>query len=130
MDLPPGLKHSLCLFITPSSLKSILDSPLPSTANRKYRKDIRFVVAVAATYPQAASPTPEDEDGADSGWRGSFNVAVETLLDCLFPLLADDSMTPFELGGHLSGDDVWCDSTRWGVYKGGVGSLESRSTLA
>lgn len=111
-------------------MDSILDSPLPSSSKRQYRTDIPFVVAVSA---DAGSGTQqhdrEDEERFEGAtWRGFFNVAVEAVLDSLFPIIADDSMTPFELGGHVSGDDVWCDHTRWGVQKaGGVGYYNPRS---
>lgn len=83
MDFPPGLRHSLCLYVTPSSMHSILESRPPSTSHRRYRQHIPFVVAVSA---QAAAHPAEDReirhsDGEDvecAYWSGSFNVAVET----------------------------------------------------
>ncbi|KAI0449255.1 hypothetical protein F5B21DRAFT_509366 [Xylaria acuta] len=125
LDLPPGLDHSLSLYITPASLNSILNSPLPSSARRKWRKDIPFVVAVsaqAAEDPNIAGV----EDAAGAGWCGYFNVAVESLLDSFFSTIANDSRSPFELGGHVFGDDIYCDHTRWGIHKAGVGYWDRR----
>jgi hypothetical protein len=134
-DPPLGLKHSLCLYITPPSLRSILDSPLPSTSKRQYRKDIPFVVAVSAQAIQTKGEGEDDEDEEDEDiegahWRGFFNVAVETLLESLFPIIADDSSSPYEIGGHVSGEDVWCDGTRWGVHKAGMGYWDKRTRQA
>lgn len=132
MDLPPGLKHNLCFYVTPASMRSILDSPAPSSSNRRYRVDIPFVVAVseqAATVQESREEgltADEDEvEGAD--WRGFFNVAVEALLEGLFPIVANDSLSPYEIGGHVIGEDIWCDHTRYGVHKAGVGYWDKRS---
>ncbi|KAI1391897.1 uncharacterized protein F4822DRAFT_108933 [Hypoxylon trugodes] len=121
---PPGLDHSVCLYITPSSMDSILDSPDPSSSKRRYRKEIPFVIAVSRG---AGEPhLTMDEDEAGYGWRGYFNVAVETLFDSLFPIVAHDSRAPFEIGGRVSGEDIWCDHTRWGVHKAGIGYCDRR----
>ncbi|KAI0120684.1 hypothetical protein BJ170DRAFT_600415 [Xylariales sp. AK1849] len=126
-----GLSHSVCLYVTPSSLFSILNSPLPSSSNRRYRNDIPFVVAVSTQAAhQSADQSAEGEDDEDiegAGWRGFFNVAVETLLESLFPIIADDSSSPYGIGGHVSGEDVWCDHTRWGIHKAGVGYWDRRT---
>ncbi|KAI1655630.1 hypothetical protein F4813DRAFT_391479 [Daldinia decipiens] len=128
-SLLPGLNHSLCLYITPSSMDSILNSPSPSSCKRKYRTRIPFVVAVSKDVSrQDYSTTYGDIERAS--WRGFFNVAVETLLESLFPIVADDSMSPFEIGGCVAGDDVWCDYTRWGVHKAGIGYWDSRTGQA
>ncbi|KAI0596186.1 hypothetical protein F4775DRAFT_325131 [Biscogniauxia sp. FL1348] len=135
MDPPPGLNHSVCLYITPESLHSIIDSPPPSAANRRYRKDIPFVVAVSKRVPtEADKPSTssrgeegEGEEHAGANWRGYFNVAVESLLDSFFPTVANDSRTPFEIGGDITGEDIYCDHTRWGIHKAGVGYWDKRA---
>lgn len=128
MDLNLGLNHSVCLCITPASLNSILNSSLPSSAKRRFRKDISYVVALSPhDYLAEPSIGDEEEDIAGAGWRGYFNVAVESLLDDLFPTIAVDSRSPFELAGHVQGDDVWCDGLRWGVHKAGVGYWDRRT---
>ncbi|KAI1633354.1 hypothetical protein F4809DRAFT_644547 [Biscogniauxia mediterranea] len=135
MDLPPGLNHSMCLYITPASLHSIIDSPPPSAANRRYRKDIPFVVAVSKRVPAETEQQPPtssgggegDEEHAGANWRGYFNVAVESLLDSFFPAVASDSRTPFEIGGNITGEDIYCDHTRWGIHKAGVGYWDKRA---
>ncbi|KAI0407550.1 hypothetical protein F4802DRAFT_515216 [Xylaria palmicola] len=126
LALPPGLDHSLCLYVTPASLDSILNSPLPSSAKRKWREEIPFVVAVSAGAAEAPDPAAIESGVAGAGWRGHFNVAVEALLDSFFSTVANDSRTPFELGGHVAGEDIYCDHTRWGVHKAGVGYWDRR----
>ncbi|GAP83240.1 putative ABC integral membrane type 1 [Rosellinia necatrix] len=120
LELPPGLDHSVSLYITPAALDSILHSPLPSSAKRKWRKDIPFVVAVSAQAAEEPNVDDIENDVAGAGWRGYFNVAVESLLDSFFPIIANDSRSPFELGGRISGEDIYCDHTRWGIHKVGV----------
>ncbi|KAI0148839.1 hypothetical protein GGR57DRAFT_474439 [Xylariaceae sp. FL1272] len=127
LDLPPGLDHSLCLYITPESLDSILDSPVPWSAKRKWRKQIPFVVAVSQAAAEEPDPTAIEEDWAGADWRGWFNVAVESLLDSFFSTIANDSRSPFELAGHVSGEDIYCDHTRWGIHKAGVGYYDKRA---
>ncbi|KAI1336508.1 hypothetical protein F5Y15DRAFT_201012 [Xylariaceae sp. FL0016] len=129
MNPPSGLDHSICLYITPSSLRSILDSPLPSSAKRKWRKDIPYVVAVSArAAPEVSQETDEeDEDVAGAGWHGYLNVAAESLLESLFPTMASDSRSLFELGGHVTPEDIYCDHTRWGVHKAGLGYRDMRA---
>ncbi|KAI0189959.1 hypothetical protein EV127DRAFT_470263 [Xylaria flabelliformis] len=127
LDLPPGLDHSVSLYITPASLDSILNSPLPSSAKRKWRKEIPFVVAVSAQAAEEPNAEDIENDVAGADWRGYFNVAVESLLDSFFSTIANDSRSPFELAGHVSGDDVYCDHTRWGIHKAGVGFWDRRA---
>ncbi|KAI8624964.1 hypothetical protein F5Y19DRAFT_278779 [Xylariaceae sp. FL1651] len=127
LNLPPGLDHSVSLYITPTAMKSILDSPLPSSAKRKWRKNIPFVVAVSAQAAEEPNLADIEDDVAGAGWRGYFNVAVESLLDSFFSTIANDSRSPFELGGHVSGEDIYCDHTRWGVHKADVGFWDRRT---
>lgn len=109
-----------------------MNSELPAAGDRRHRKDIPFVVAVstaASAIPEtgkgpaegAEDDSEEEDNDEEFTWRGYFNVAVETLMTALFPAIADDSLEPFEIGGHVNGDDIWCDTTRWGVHKAGVG---------
>lgn len=112
----PGMHHSLCLFVTPASMRSILGLPLLiSEASREKPREMPFIVAVSAqaVSDQAAGGEGEDE----TSWRGFFNVAVEVLLTGLFPAVADDKLEPFEVGGHVHGQDIWLDHARWGVHK-------------
>ncbi|KAK8050926.1 hypothetical protein PG993_002311 [Apiospora rasikravindrae] len=125
----PGMNHSLCLYITPSSIHSVLNTTLPvSTLPRRQRKEIPFVVAVSAYAATTSVQGPVEEE--EDGWQGFFNVAVETLLTSLFPIIADDTLSPREIGSHVKGEDVWCDSTRWGLHKAGVGYWDQRTKQA
>lgn len=58
----------------------------------------------------------EDDDIGGQLPNGHFNVALETLLQELFPLVGDKSRLPGEIGGHVRGDDVWCSGDRYGVH--------------
>ena len=126
LSISTGLRHSLCLSITSQSLDSVLNSPLPSSAKRQYRPQIPFAVAVVRN---AGVPPPEEEEEDIEGqdWCGYFNVAVESLIDGLFPSVANDTSTSYEIGGHVGGDDIWCANDRWGVHKAGVGYWDKRS---
>ncbi|KAK1770096.1 hypothetical protein QBC33DRAFT_603160 [Phialemonium atrogriseum] len=125
---PSGLNHSLCLYVTPSSLDSILDSPQPSTAKRQYRTNIPFVIAISTQAVRQHLTEGDDTEGFH--WRGFFNIAVESLVESLFPIVAEDSMTPYEIGGRVSGEDIWCDFTRWGTHKAGLGYWDMRTGQA
>lgn len=119
---PAGSDHSVCLFVSLASLDSILDVPLPLAADgrlvkRRYRKEIPFVVALSE----------KDDDGEEEDWPGYFNVAVESLITDLFPAIAEDSLTPWELGGYVAGEDVWCEIGRYGLHKAGVGYWDKRT---
>ncbi|KAI0973914.1 hypothetical protein F4678DRAFT_486512 [Xylaria arbuscula] len=127
LELPPGLDHSLSLYITPASLNSILCSPLPASARRKWRRDIPFVVAVSAQAAEEPNIADIEDDVAGAGWRGYFHVAVESILNSFFSTIAGDSRSPFEFGGHVSGEDIYCDHTRWGIHKAGVGYWDKRA---
>ncbi|KAI1306147.1 hypothetical protein F5Y03DRAFT_354837 [Xylaria venustula] len=127
LKLPPGLDHSLSLYITSASLNSILNSPLPVSAKRKWRRDIPFVIAVSAQAAEEPNIADIKDDIAGAGWRGYFNVAVESILGSLFSTIADDSRSPFELGGHVSGEDIYCDHTRWDIHKADVGYWDRRA---
>jgi len=118
---PMGSDHGICLFITPASLDSILDVPVPLAMDgkllkRRYRKEIPHVVALSG------KGFGEEED-----WRGYFNVAVESLIMNLFPAIAGETLTPWELGGHITGEDIWCEMGRYGIHKAGVGYWDKRT---
>ncbi|KAK3691995.1 hypothetical protein B0T22DRAFT_489 [Podospora appendiculata] len=67
---PAGLDHEMCLYITPSSLHSILNTALPSTSKRRYRIDIPFVVAIFAHHViQHKTLTTKHEDKKDDKER-------------------------------------------------------------
>ncbi|KAI1331698.1 hypothetical protein F5Y16DRAFT_359007 [Xylariaceae sp. FL0255] len=117
LELPAGQNHSISLYITPSSLSSILNSPLPSSAKRKWRKQIPFVVAVSAKAGEEIDDVAVAEDVAGADWRGYFNIAVESLVYSVFSMLADDSRSPFEMGGRVEGEDIWCDPYRGGIHR-------------
>ena len=103
-------------------MHSVLNSPLPvSTLPRRQRKEIPFVVAVLTV-----ADTNVQAPVAENGWQGFFNIAVETLLTALFPIIADEASSPPEIGSHVKGEDVWCDYTRWGLHKAGVGYWDQR----
>lgn len=135
--MPFGLDHSVCLYVTSDSLESVLSSPLPSSARRQRRKDIPFVVAVAKGAglqphrdPGAVGSGDDEEEQEDlegASFCGYFNVAVESLLEELFPLVATDSLTPYEIGGYVQDGDVWCEVGRWGIHRAGVGYWDKRS---
>ena len=78
-----------------------------------------FVVAVSLD----AAPSDEggnrgaEEEEEDPPWRGYFNVAVESLLMSLFPIIADDMMEPRRIRSHIRDEDVWVDPYRFGVFK-------------
>lgn len=81
-----------------------------------------FVVAVSLHAAAANGGNNEDPEEDDAPpWRGYFNVAVETLLTSLFPIIADEMMEPVRIGSHIRGEDVWVDHTRFGVFKPGLG---------
>ena len=103
--------------MTPSSLLSTLDYPLPSPGSRRERGQIPFVVAVDKQYLERDYYGAEDDDIGGQLPDGHFNVALETLLQELFPLVGDQSRSPGEIGGHVRGDDVWCSGDIFGVQK-------------
>lgn len=118
--LPRGLATSACLMVTPASLESVLTSPLPSSAPRRERQKIPFVVSVS----QAAN-TPRlppmlglgDEDVAGAGFKGYLNVAVETVLEEFYPIVALQMMDLHTLTVKFRHEnDIWCSSDRLGVH--------------
>jgi hypothetical protein len=50
--------------------------------------------------PRRGESSPEDM------FRNHFNVAIETLLESLFPAVITDMMDPDKIGGHVQGDDI------------------------
>ncbi len=77
---------------------------------------IPFVVAIDEQLKEVQGGE-EGDDIEDKLPTGHFNVAVETLLEELFPLVGDQSVTPWEIGGLVRGEDIWCSANRFGVHK-------------
>ncbi len=120
MNLPLGLNHNLCLCVTQASLDSILNSPDPLHSSRRERLEIPFALAISRGIDQPPREEEEVEED-DERFCGYFNVAVETLLEGLFPIVATDMMDPERIGGRVGKEDVWCGVGRDGVHKAGVG---------
>ncbi|MCJ1435512.1 hypothetical protein MMC27_004886 [Xylographa pallens] len=109
--LPVGLAHAVCLGVTADSMRSVLEHVISPPVPRSERRRIPFVVAV----DQALGDEAEGEEG--HGFEGSFNVAVESLLDELFVVMGEDMLSPRELGTRLTGRQVWCSTAgRTGVF--------------
>ncbi|KZF20248.1 hypothetical protein L228DRAFT_262923 [Xylona heveae TC161] len=123
MHLPRGLNNSICLAVTPASLDSVLTSPLPSSAPRSKRAKIPYVVAVSKECidpptHQEEEEEEEEEDIAGQDFKGYFKVAVESLLQELFPIVALDITDLYKLAARLrSDDDIWCSHDRRGVHR-------------
>ncbi|RHZ70742.1 hypothetical protein CDV55_108157 [Aspergillus turcosus] len=119
-DLPTGLTTTACLMVTPEALESVLNSPLPSSAPLKHRKEIPYVVAVSisAHHPRLElTPGEEDEDVFGRDFKGYFNVAVESLLNNFYPMVALDIMDLPRLTGRMRHEkDIWCDTGRGGIH--------------
>ncbi|KAJ5969601.1 hypothetical protein N7501_005849 [Penicillium viridicatum] len=119
MALPQGLATSACLMITPASMESVLSSPLPSSAPRRERQKIPFVVSVSqGTIAPRLPPLLGlgDEDVAGAEFKGYLNVAVETTLQEFYPIVALQMMDLHTLTTKFRHEnDIWCSSGRWGV---------------
>jgi hypothetical protein len=60
---------------------------------------------------------PED-DIAGSDFNGHFNVAVESLLEEFYCIVALDITDLWKMTVKFRHeDDIWCDSTRWGIHR-------------
>jgi len=117
MDLSRGFNNSACLMVNTASLESVLNSPLPSSAPRRERTKIPFVVAVSrsAYLPPMGAP---GDDIAGSDFKGYFNVAVESLLEEFYSIVALDITDLWKMTVKFRHeDDIWCDSTRWGIHR-------------
>ena len=130
-NLPPGLPSPVFLSITPTSLSSVLVSPLPSSGPRYLRRSIQYVRAVIA---DSFSPLGEDnsKNYTSSGSNipfgrdcyintapktvSSFNVVVQSLLDELFPTVAVRIQHPSELVPRVASNKIWCAAGRFGVF--------------
>jgi hypothetical protein len=80
----------------------VLNSPLPSSAPLRDRKEIPYVVAVSRVAHYLRSelvPDKEDEDVFGQDFKRYFNVAVESLLNNFYPMVALDIMDLPETGG-------------------------------
>ncbi|KAJ6020646.1 hypothetical protein N7540_006150 [Penicillium herquei] len=120
MALPRGLATSACLMVTPASMESVLSCPLPSSAPRRERQRIPFVVSVSnGAGASRLSPLlgSGDEDVAGAKFNGYLNVAVETILEEFYPIVALQMMDLHTLTTKFRHDkDIWCSSDRWGVH--------------
>ena len=102
--LPAGLAHAVCLVVTAQSMRSLLEYEISSSVPRAERKTIPFVIAVDRSLG-------EEPEGSEShGFSGSFNVALESLVDELFTVIGGDIQSPRELGTHLGDRQIWCSS--------------------
>lgn len=102
--------------VTRPALESILESPLPSSAPRRDRTRIPFVVTIAS-FVGTLPPVDEDEDIAGQDFKGYFNVAVEGLLGNFFPIVALDMRDLHIVAVGLRGEDIWCASDRFGIHR-------------
>ncbi|KAJ6020327.1 hypothetical protein N7522_000402 [Penicillium canescens] len=120
MALPQGLATSACLMVTTASMESVLSSPLPSSAPRRKRQKIPFVVSVSQGTSAPRLPPLlglGDEDVAGTEFKGYLNVAVETALQEFYPIVALQMMDLHTLTTKFRHEnDIWCSSDRWGVH--------------
>lgn len=117
-NLSRGYVTSVCLMVTPDSLESVLNSPRPSSAPRKERKELPFVVAVSVSaHETLVEPSAEEQaEDVDYKPRAYFRVAVESLLNGLYGTTALDIMdVPTLTYGMRHEKDIWCDSYRGGI---------------
>ncbi|KAF7169292.1 hypothetical protein CNMCM5623_002088 [Aspergillus felis] len=108
-DLPTGLTTTACLMVTPEALESVLNSPLPSPAPPKYP----FVVAVSrvAHYPRPElTPEEESEDVSGQDFKGYFNVAIKSLLNHFYPIVALDIMDLPQLAARMKDICFWIET--------------------
>ncbi|KKK25248.1 hypothetical protein ARAM_003185 [Aspergillus rambellii] len=107
-DLPTGLSTTACLMVTPSAMESVIDSPLPASVPLQERTQLPFVVAVAMFMPA--------EEEVAGGFRGYFNVAVESLLGKFYGIVALDVMDLPRLTASMKDErDIWCSMDGDGV---------------
>ncbi|KAL4864015.1 hypothetical protein BDV12DRAFT_20107 [Aspergillus spectabilis] len=130
-DLPRGFSTSACLMVTESVIDSVLNSPLPSSAPQKDRSSLSYVVAVSqAAHIPLPSLTPEEELEIDPeilNFKGYFKVAVQSLLDSFYPIVALDIMDLHRLAGRMKDErDIWCHPHRGGVRFYGEGVEKGR----
>ena len=97
----------MCLNVTVESLSSVLDAPWPPTSMYGKAK-APFVTAVSREAGAGTETVSDEEDNEErSQFSGHFNVAIETLITEFFATIGDQSLDPFELGGHLKENDIW-----------------------
>ena len=106
-EIPSGLDWSACLLVSKESLLSLLTSSstthtqLESVASESSIRKWPFVLAVDVDFDEG------DKD-EDEEYNGYFKVAIETLLNDFFPVLARNILAPNEIMATLnSEDDVW-----------------------
>ncbi|KAJ5675300.1 uncharacterized protein N7477_005234 [Penicillium maclennaniae] len=93
-NLSRGYSTSVCLMVTPDSLESVLNSPLPSSAPQAERKELPFVLAISRVAHEIPieQDTEELEKDTDCKPRTYFRVAVESLMNDLYWITALDIM--------------------------------------
>lgn len=79
-----------------------------------------FVVAVSrAAHIPTCPLTPDEEEEVDEEiikFKGYFNVAVESLLDSFYGIIALDIIDLPRLAGRMRHEkDIWCHPHRGGV---------------
>ncbi|KAJ5642363.1 hypothetical protein N7490_006363 [Penicillium lividum] len=120
MALPRGLTTSACLMVTQASMESVLFSPLLSSAPRRERQKIPFVVSVSQGASASHLPTLlglDDEDVAGAEFKGYLNVALETVLQEFYPIVALQMMDLHTLTKKFRHEnDIWCSSNLCGVH--------------
>lgn len=115
-NISRGYATSVCIMVTPDSLESILNSPLPSSALQREREELPFVVAVS----RAANEIPIMENTEDDYKpQAYFRVAVEALMDDLYGIMALDVMDLPILTNGMRQKDIWCH-----LYKDGIRRYE------
>lgn len=101
-------------------MESVFSSPLPSSAPRRERQRIPFVVSVSQGASASRLPpllVPGGEDMVDAEFKGYLNVAVETILQEFYPIIALQMMDLHTLTTNFRHDnDIWCSSDRWGLH--------------
>jgi hypothetical protein len=118
MALSQGLATSACLMVTPDSMESVLSSPLTSSAPQRERQRIPFVVSVSRGASAARLPLGlGDENVAGAGFKGYLSVAMESVLEEFYPIVALQMMDLHTLTVKFRHDnDIWCSSDRWGIH--------------
>lgn len=122
-DLSLGLATTACLMVTRAALESFLNSPLPSSAPLRDRKQIPYVVAVSKFAHYRRSEPSYNDATSSHHFKGYFNVAAESLLGKFYPMVALDIMDlPRLTVGMRHDKDIWCDT-----YRGGINHYEEES---
>ncbi|KAK2616355.1 hypothetical protein QQS21_000789 [Conoideocrella luteorostrata] len=99
-----GFAHYVCLCVDESSIKSIRDAP----------PELAHVLAISTS---CGDPDVHSDEAEDERWTGSFKVAIDSLIEPLFTLVGDDSLTAYEIGVGVTPDLLWTDYSRFGKKK-------------